>query len=521
MTVNRSSRSAPLLRGFLSALGLVFLAACSSTMAEKPAESAEEGARRERMACTTPGLWLRPSDGTRLDAPAFLAETAGRAVVLLGERHDQAEDHRWQLQTLAALHSRRPDMVLGFEAFPRSVQPVLDCWVAGDLTEAAFLEQVRWQEVWGFDPALYLPLFHFARMNRIPIQALNVERALVRRVGREGWDSVPEEERRGLSAPAPALPAYLDRLAETYGEHLQRRRAMMAHLKARQAERLPPDHGRKAKAEGKPLPPDHPKVASRETPDTPETPETPGTPETPEAPEPPETREAPEAAPGKLEAFDRTDPGFRNFVAAQQVWDRAMAEGILEAKKRPGAGLVVAVIGSGHLDYGHGVAHQLRALGVEDIATLRPFVLTAAPDQGTGTETGAETGAETGTVAEGQTEAASGADCLPPAAIADAVFTLRPLAEPIPAAKPRLGIRIESMMDSSRGLVVAEVMDGAAAQGVLKPGDVLRRAAGQPLDSLSDLTELLDRLPWGVWLPLDVERGGETQTLVVEFPALP
>ena len=31
--------------------------------------------------------------------------------------------------------------------------------------EAAFLAESRWDEVWGFDPELYLPLLRFARMN--------------------------------------------------------------------------------------------------------------------------------------------------------------------------------------------------------------------------------------------------------------------------------------------------------------------------------------------------------------------
>ncbi len=74
-----------------------------------------------------------------MDADGLLAAMAGRAVVLLGEQHDDMDHHRWQLQTLATLHTLRPRMVIGFEMFPRRVQPVLDRWVAGELTEAEFL----------------------------------------------------------------------------------------------------------------------------------------------------------------------------------------------------------------------------------------------------------------------------------------------------------------------------------------------------------------------------------------------
>ncbi|HEY0524042.1 MAG TPA: ChaN family lipoprotein, partial [Stellaceae bacterium] len=143
--------------------------------------------------CVPVGGWVAPEGRQALPDP--IGGFAARSVVLLGETHTDAEHHRWQLQTVAALHGRRPDMVLGFEMFPRRVQPTLDRWVRGELSERAFLDEVRWSEVWGYDPALYMPLFHFARMHRMPMVALNVDRALVRRVSAEGWDAVPAGER--------------------------------------------------------------------------------------------------------------------------------------------------------------------------------------------------------------------------------------------------------------------------------------------------------------------------------------
>ena len=79
------------------------------------------------------GTWVDPgSNEQRDDAVVALAK---RGVVLLGESHDQPEHHRWQLHTIAALFSHRPDIVLGFEMFPRRVQPVLDRWSKGELDE--------------------------------------------------------------------------------------------------------------------------------------------------------------------------------------------------------------------------------------------------------------------------------------------------------------------------------------------------------------------------------------------------
>src|SRR5688572_10608345 len=82
--------------------------------------------------CVPVSAWVAPPD-RRLQADAVLQAASAKTVLLLGEEHDRAEHHRWQLHTLAALHARRPQLVLGFEMFPRRVQGALDRWVAGEL----------------------------------------------------------------------------------------------------------------------------------------------------------------------------------------------------------------------------------------------------------------------------------------------------------------------------------------------------------------------------------------------------
>ena len=42
------------------------------------------------------------------------------------------------------------------------MQGVLDDWVAGKLTAEAFLKASEWRRVWGYDAALYMPLFELS-----------------------------------------------------------------------------------------------------------------------------------------------------------------------------------------------------------------------------------------------------------------------------------------------------------------------------------------------------------------------
>lgn len=173
--------------------------------------------------CGRPGEWFQPGRApAALAAPALLDRMAAQQVVLLGESHDSAEDHRWQLHTLAQLHARLSPgrtVALGLEMFPRRLQPVLDRWVAGQLAEQEFLRESEWDAVWGYDARDYLPLFHFARMHGLPMLALNVERSLPEAVGRLGWDGVPEHRKEGVSRPAPASADYLRMLRGLWDHH--------------------------------------------------------------------------------------------------------------------------------------------------------------------------------------------------------------------------------------------------------------------------------------------------------------
>jgi uncharacterized iron-regulated protein len=140
-------------------------------------------------------------------------------VVLLGEAHDRAVDHTWELAALTYFSRVRPGLVLGLEMFPRSRQYALDGWVSGMESEQSFLLQSDWAHVWGFDPDLYLPIFRFARDHHIPLLALNVDASLVHQVAHLGWGQVPAAAREGVGDPAPPDPAYRAMLEQEMAAH--------------------------------------------------------------------------------------------------------------------------------------------------------------------------------------------------------------------------------------------------------------------------------------------------------------
>lgn len=373
--------------------GSVSLAA--SAQAVKPAER-----------CSEPGRWL-VRDGTasvqQANPLALLEWLTTQQVVLLGETHDSAEDHRWQLHTLAQLHARKPRLAIGFEMFPRRLQPVLDRWVAGELSEVEFLRETDWHRLWGYDPRHYLPLLHYARMNRLPMLALNVERSLVSAVDAHGWEGVPAAQREGLTRPVDPPQAYRETLRQIYAHHPEKR---------------------------------------------------------------------------------RDEASFERFVQAQTTWDRAMAEAIAAYLKRDPEALVVGIMGAGHVRFGHGVAFQLKDLGVCRVANLLTW--------------------------DARTQCK---DFVP--GLADAAYVVHVP----PSNPPRLGISMEM---AAAGVRVAAVTAGSLAeQAGLKVGDVVLEAAGVAIRSPQLMRQTVDRQAPGSWLPLKVRRDGQELELVVRFPPTP
>ena len=196
----------------LLTVAALFLGAPTAWATEARAEDAA------RIGCVPPGVWA-DGTGTAVAPVPLLRRIAEAPVVLLGEQHDKPDHHRWQLHTLAGLHALNPDLAVGMEMLPRRLQPVLDRWVAGELTEGEFLKQTDWRMVWGFDPQFYLPILQFARLHRLPVVALNVERSLVSRTARNGWAAIPEADREGVGTPAPPTEAYRNRRTETRAAH--------------------------------------------------------------------------------------------------------------------------------------------------------------------------------------------------------------------------------------------------------------------------------------------------------------
>lgn len=119
---------------------------------------------------------------------------SGKKIVYVGEFHDRFAHHNIQLQIIKGLYERDKKIAIGMEMFQRPFQDILNKYISGEIDEREFLKDSEYFKRWGFDYNLYKPILDFARQEKIPLIALNIEREIIDRVSKNGLDSLSDEE---------------------------------------------------------------------------------------------------------------------------------------------------------------------------------------------------------------------------------------------------------------------------------------------------------------------------------------
>jgi uncharacterized iron-regulated protein len=139
-----------------------------------------------------------PKDGSRVRSfDEMVSALATADVVVLGEQHDHAAGHQFQVRLLSALAAARP-IALGMEFFEGEDDAALAEYGAGRLSAEELLERTGWYAAGGFHHEAYLPLVDACRRAGAPVFGLNVPRTVIRTVSRQGWDALADEQKAQL-----------------------------------------------------------------------------------------------------------------------------------------------------------------------------------------------------------------------------------------------------------------------------------------------------------------------------------
>jgi uncharacterized iron-regulated protein len=144
-------------------------------------------------------------------------------VIYIGETHDKLEDHRLQLRVIRAMHRQWGKLAIGMEMFPRSTQGALDAFVNDTIDEREFLKRSGYFKNWGFDYRLYRDILEYARNNKLPVVALNLDKGITNKVFRNGGIGAltPEEAATIPTERDLDLPGYRERITGVFTMHGQ------------------------------------------------------------------------------------------------------------------------------------------------------------------------------------------------------------------------------------------------------------------------------------------------------------
>lgn len=141
---------------------------------------------------------------TRDDARAIVG---GAQVVLLGEKHDNADHHRLQADVVAMMVQAGLRPAVAFEMIDVDQQSSVDTYLAHpQRTSRGFGHAVEWEARGWPDYALYEPIISVAMEHGLPIIAANAPSTLVRNLAHQGRAAVSGDlwKQLGLDENLPA-----------------------------------------------------------------------------------------------------------------------------------------------------------------------------------------------------------------------------------------------------------------------------------------------------------------------------
>ncbi|TGD83406.1 iron-regulated protein [Hymenobacter wooponensis] len=168
-----------------------------------------------------PAYRLFTAAGKAVAYDKMLKELAAADVVFFGEQHNDPIAHWLELQlTKDLLRLKQGQVVLGLEMFERDVQPLVDQYTTGELTDKEFEEQSR---PWPNYTTDYKPLVQLAKQQKFRVIGTNVPRRYATQVAKgslTALNDLPAEEKAWLM-PLPLtvdyeLPGYKN-MAKMFG----------------------------------------------------------------------------------------------------------------------------------------------------------------------------------------------------------------------------------------------------------------------------------------------------------------
>ncbi|WP_020494103.1 ChaN family lipoprotein [Verrucomicrobium sp. 3C] len=141
--------------------------------------------------------WFDLLAGEPVSQTALLSDLRRVRVIYVGEKHTARSHHEVESELLSQLVAGEEPVSLFLEALESKDEPILSCFLAGDLSFDQLARQIDWSTKWS-NYQDYRGLCLLAREKRVRIFGLDGPAPLFHWIARRGWKSLPSAEKTRL-----------------------------------------------------------------------------------------------------------------------------------------------------------------------------------------------------------------------------------------------------------------------------------------------------------------------------------
>ncbi len=163
---------------------------------------------------TLPDHYVSLHDRGVLTFGEILSTIGKDRVIFIGEGHESMEDHLLQLEIIKYLHGRGENVAIALEMFPAEMQPVLNKWIMGSISDYEFEE--AYKRAWNVPYRYYAKIFEYARQARLPLVGINVNRTQIDDVAKHGIDTLPGDFRKTVRVTSCAASPEYERMIRLF-----------------------------------------------------------------------------------------------------------------------------------------------------------------------------------------------------------------------------------------------------------------------------------------------------------------
>ncbi len=136
------------------------------------------------------------SDMKIVNISDIVKKAENKNIIIIGEFHTSYKCHDFQRKLLEEFYKKYKNVVIGLEFFNRDDNPVLEEWRLGKISEEELLKKTGWYKRTSMHYGYTKMTMDIVKKYKIKVIGLNVDRKIVHKISRFGFDKLTKDEKK-------------------------------------------------------------------------------------------------------------------------------------------------------------------------------------------------------------------------------------------------------------------------------------------------------------------------------------